>query len=503
MSRNGVGGSDQGRTRVEVPKEGDQLKLSELFSVLRVKKSDEQETQETQVRRVISRKYSESDSDSSSNSDIDLRSTAPSVTESELDVHRTDSPRSVETPLPKISESRLTIGVTESPRLFQPVKQLESPEHRAGNETRRPIPDPSSPKPAARRKVRSEQFEHGDIKPSARPRTKDRKMQDRKSQGPERLIEGQVSMSKSMEVQSTAGGHNGDLEQYDKTSIHSELSLHVAKTRESLDKKYEVEKSRSQASLDSRGYEPDSVVRQKSKEHLIRQMSKEQLIRKSADNISKESKLEINADKKLLNKSDNQLDRNRGADVETKTSASNSGVVIKSSRIKGSLLVDESEILTNQNEVDMDNDTSIDIKNSGITEQSNKVVRNVGDGEPHITTQRAGSPYSFSMDSLPSSHPSPTLLRCSLSSNPDSDTDSVSRSSIHPIVEQNTLSNQSPNMKRKGDRKDDFVVEEISKVHFKRVSKKVGQLGVLAKMSISPNKSKCSEYGNKMNRHTV
>ncbi|XP_053397825.1 uncharacterized protein LOC123552334 isoform X2 [Mercenaria mercenaria] len=476
VSRNGVGGADQGRTRVEVPKEGDQLKLSELFNVLRVKKPEDKVIQETQVRRITSRKYSESDSDSSSNSDIDIKSTstAPSVTESELDGRRIESPRGLESPPPQIVEPPMVARVHKTAERYPTVKKIESPEYRVEDEAYRPKPSPRSPKPAARRKVKSENLEQENITPMARPRTK-----ERRSDGTERVVEGQVSMSRSMEVRSSAGRSANENELSDKGSVHSELNLHVAKTKESLDKK-----SRSQVSLDSRRLESDSSVRPK---------SKEQIVRKSADSLSLESKQTMNTDQRSLHKSDNQLDRKNGADIENKRNDKRRDVIIKSSSSsREPILVDESQMSVNQKDIDTFSDRSIPSKHSIDKEQSKVLTTSEEEG----LTQRTGSPYSFSMDSLPSSHPSPTLNRCSFSSNPDSDTDSVSRlkGRPDPILEQSPSSSRSAKTVPKGEnKKEDIVVEEISKVQFRRVSKTVGQLGSIAKMSLSPNRNNTPE----------
>ncbi|XP_060603579.1 synaptotagmin-like protein 4 isoform X4 [Ruditapes philippinarum] len=505
VARNGVGGADQGRSRVEVPKEGDQLKLSELFNVLRVKKPEEKVVQETQVRRITSRKYSESDSDSSSNSDIDIRSTstAPSVTESELDGRRVESPRglesprSLESPPPRIVEPPVIAAVNRQAERYPLVKNVESNEYRAENgsnrprssprenesnrprssprenESNRPRPSPRSPKPAARRKVKSENLEQENLTTTSRPRAK-----ERRSGGTERVIEGQVAMSRSMEVKTSSRRSAEENEQSDKGSVHSELNLHVAKTRESLDKK-----SRSQASLDSRQLDSNSAARPK---------TKEQVIRKSADNLPLESKRPMNADQRPLNKSDNQLDRTNGAELENKRRAVKTDVkVVKSSSSSGSrepIFLDNSQNVVKQIDIEVFDDTDIQQRPSSDNEQLKLISSK--DDEGH--TQRTGSPYSFSMDSLPSSHPSPTLNRCSFSSNPDSDTDSLSRLKTRPdtILEQSP-SSSTVSAKSKGDTdKEDVVVEEISKVQFRRISKTVGQLGAMAKMSLSPNRKK-------------
>lgn len=481
VSRNGVGSGDQGRSRMEVPKEGDQLKLSELFNVLRVKKPEEKVVQETQVRRISSRKYSESDSDSSSNSDIDIRSnsTAPSVTESELDGRRIESPRglesprSLESPTPRIVEPTVVAAVSRPAERYSLVKNVESSEYRTENESNRPRPSPRSPKAAGRRKVKSENLDHENITAVSRPRPK-----ERRSGGTDHVFESQAAMSRSMEIKSSRRSAEGN-EQSDNGSIHSELNLHVAKTRESLDKK-----SRSQVSLDGRQLDSS---RQLDSNSAARPKTKEQIMRKSADNISLESKQVINADQRSINKSDNQLDRTNGAELENKRRANKTDVKVKSSSNREQVLVDKSQNVAKQVDIEVFDERDIQLEHSKDNEQ----LLSSKDDEGH--TQRSGSPYSFSMDSLPSSHPSPTFNRCSLSSNPDSDTDSLSRLKSRPdiILEQSPSSSTvSAKSKTDVDDKEDVVVEEISKVQFRRISKTVGQLGAMAKMSLSPNRSK-------------
>lgn len=433
-----------------------------------MKKPEEKVTQETQVRRITSRKYSESDSDSSSNSDVDIKSTstAPSVTESELDGRRIESPRYLESPPLKTEESPLDSSLSETPERYKSSKKVESQDYRLDNEAQRPKPSPRSPKPAARRKVKSEHYEQENVTPVARPRTK-----DRRSPRSDRMVEGQVSMSRSAELQSSASRQVDDNEPFDKTSVHSELSLHVAKTRESLDKKFEVEKSRSHNSLDNKSLESDILVRPK---------SKEQIVRKSADNLSTEQTQALTSDQLSLGKSIEGLDNKSGAASESRRN--NRDIGVKSSDSRG-IKSDEPQ---NQKDIDSYSDKSIQSKHS----IEKDLLLTTRDDDGH--SQRAGSPYSFSMDSLPSSHPSPTFNRGSISSNPDSDTDSMARVNTRPepIVEVSPVSEKSARSEPKIDEGDNVVVEEISKVQFRRVSKTVGQIGALAKLSVSPNRSK-------------
>ncbi|KAL4232834.1 hypothetical protein ACF0H5_007521 [Mactra antiquata] len=485
VSRNGVGGgrSDENRARVAAPKEGDQMKLSELFNVLRVKKTDDGQSppSETQIRRVTSRRYSESDSDSSSNSDADVRSTstAPSVTESELDCRRIDSPQSLESPPPKIIEPPRLASVDET---VQPIalKKLESKNRRLDNEQQRPKAAPRSPKPAARRKVKSEHFETGNEMNSSRPRQMDRR--ERPLPSPEKIGQGRGPQVMSRSMHETSERVINDNDKQDSSSIHSvELSLHVAKTRESLDKKYEVEKSRSQASLNRPSdCESDQFVRPKSRERIVR---------KSAESLSKELKHGANnSDMDIPSVVDvNKQDRNSGADISSVHSGSRSDSSIKSSGSKDTLISNRS---AKSDRSEKDSLKSI----PDVQEPSKDLPTEENDLMVSITVPRAGSPYSISMDSLPSSHPSPTNLRHSLgeSSNPESsDTDSLSRYGNRPNGASSQGGSQS-NVNRdntSGTGGNDFVVEEISKVHFKRVSKMVGNVGVFAKMARSPKKN--------------
>lgn len=476
VSRNGVGGPEHGRTRVEVPKEGDQLKLSELFNVLRVKKPEEVPVQETQVRRVVtSRKYSESDSDSSSNSDVDVRSTstAPSVTESELDRRRLDSPRIVESPPPQIVESPLE---TESPRRPSQGLRVKSPGAQEQAEYR-PIPSPRSPKPAVRRKVKSENVEQVQQSPPVKPRTKHGTYS--KPNQELREVEEPIAMSRSMEVQSSGKIAYTDSEM--SSSVHSDLSVHVAKTRESLDRKHEVEKSKSQVSLDRPDTEPgqDVIVKEKSKEKLRRQSTESSQARR--EKVTADTQHTAEVDKRQRHSSDRASENNIGADIQVKKSTSKSEISVKSHTSDETLQAESVHLDQGQEEADRKSFDNSSVKSFGEKSKGALLLQK-DESNQCLPMPRAGSPYSVSMDSLPSSHPSPSLLRSSFSSNAESsDTDSINRLCAENIPEKSSSPAKS---------EDDFVVEQISKVHFKRVSKKAGQLGILAKHAKSPNKKR-------------
>ncbi|WAR08598.1 hypothetical protein MAR_018556, partial [Mya arenaria] len=205
--RNGVSRAEQEKTRVEVPKEGDQLKLTELFNVLRVKKpSEEVPLPETQVRKVTSRRYSESDSDSSSNSDVEVRSSSTgfSMTESEFDTRRIDSPIIEETVSPRRMESPLKLR--DSPTDLESTHRFTS-EHSERHE--------------------SHQKFHLQFQNESHP------------QHTESLREEKVSEN---------------------------LSEHVVKTKESLDQKRQIEKSKSPSLEYIRINENQMVVRPKTRD---------------------------------------------------------------------------------------------------------------------------------------------------------------------------------------------------------------------------------------------
>lgn len=417
MSRNGVHSGEHERTRVEVPRDGDQLKLSELFNVLRIKKPDSQAQQETQVRRVTSRRISESDSDSSSNSDVEVRSTALSMTESELDTRRAESPRLVESPLHTMVESEQELEVASDHSSDYKVHV-------------KPIPAPRSPIPAVRRKMGT--FDSPDSSQPTSPVPIPRSPVPKpRSPRPTSENGDQAAMSEHKSSKNTA--HNTD-----NVSIHSNLSAHVVRTKESLEIKHEVEKSRSENSLNTT--ETEQVVRPKTK-------NGEKL-------VASDVKGKVRPHSEQLQRSENELDNLINQNGKARPSS------------------EHLTKLSNQNLQRVIDDVS------NTTAEINQTSE--------LLVPRTGSPYSFSMDSLPSSHPSPSMRRVSFNSNQElSDTDSLSRMS-----QGDSSDHSGTQSSLKDGVQEDYVVEEISKVRFRRVSK--GQLHVaqLAKMSKSPNRSK-------------
>ena len=426
-SRNGVHGEHE-RSRVEVPKDGDQHKLSELFNVLRVKKPQEIVRQETEVRRVRSRHYSESDSDSSSNSELEeVRScsTALSMTESELDTRRLDSPQHIESPTLKMVASNKDIQ----------RGAIDQPDSSTCNlEVNHPVASPRSPKPGNRRQQLTSSKEGENSPPIPKPRTPKPK---RKNAEVGILIDRNTS--------------NSDIQKVESVSIHSNLSAHVARTKESLEVKHEVEKSRSQNSLTTAPNDNELVVRPKIRGNNKHGKSAESLITAS-------DREKLRPVSEHLRKSDNDLDRIKNQNGKPQRSSENLG---KSSNQKTRARTDSGSKHSSV--------SSGDIVTSELAEEA---------------VQRTGSPYSFSMDSLASSHPSPLLRRVSFTSAQESsDTDSISKSSQRDGSENSGTESLS-----KVD--EDFVVEEISQVRFRRVSVGQLQIGQLTKLQKSPKKSK-------------
>lgn len=433
VSRNGVHGGESERTRVEVPKDGDQLKLSELFNVLRVKKPQEQTPQETQVRRVRSRHYSESDSDSSSNSELeDVRScsTALSMTESELDTRRLDSPQHIESPTLKMVAS-----AQESQNIRRSTPNDKQDASMCKIEVTHPVPAPRSPRSGKRRQVDDDKAEDK-LPPVPKPRSPVPKRKN-----------GNVGINIEKDIS------NSDIQNVDSSSIHSNLSAHVARTKESLEIKYEVEKSRSQNSLNTTADETELVVRPKVRDNKDRQSAENTC--KDTNNLEK-----LKSHSEHFQKSENGLDKFSNQNGKTPRSSEN---------------LSRSLNRNVRTRTDSDSNAS---SNSAEIIQSNS-------GE-ELIVPRAGSPYSFSMDSLPSSHPSPVPCRVSITSvQESSDNESVSRASQKDGSE--TSGSESVQKERI---QEDFVVEEISQVRFRRVSR--GQIapGPLAKLQKSPKRSK-------------
>ncbi|XP_052808744.1 uncharacterized protein LOC128237352 isoform X2 [Mya arenaria] len=462
--RNGVSRAEQEKTRVEVPKEGDQLKLTELFNVLRVKKpSEEVPLPETQVRKVTSRRYSESDSDSSSNSDVEVRSSSTgfSMTESEFDTRRIDSPIIEETVSPRRMESPLKLRDSptdlesthrftsehserhESHQKFHLQFQNESHPQHTGSDTNyeihRPVPALRSPKPSPRR-LQVDQYDtsaHGQSAVRSKsPRTHEVKVEQ----------EREAIVSKSVEPVCKS-----DTESLREEKVSENLSEHVVKTKESLDQKRQIEKSKSPSLEYIRINENQMVVRPKTRDRA----------RKPDENM-KQVRSDTNTPRAEHFRKRNEPKSDRDLQRPIPKAAANRKYTIPNDHSKP----DE----THSNNIS-ENDMFISQSKHGETESES--AQSLG----QLAVPRTGSPYSISMDSIPSSHPSPTLQRISISESlPDSsDNDSVSKHSLQDINERTGA--------KEGD---DYVEEEISKVRFRRMSKTLEKMAVISNMAKSP-----------------
>ncbi|XP_052238713.1 synaptotagmin-like protein 5 isoform X3 [Dreissena polymorpha] len=432
IARNGVSKHDDQKSKVEVPKEGDQVKLLELFNVLRVKKPQEEASAEMQVKHIKTRGYSDSDSDSSSNSDSEVRSssTALSMTESEIDTHRVDSPIMEEVAqvsrLESSSQRRESSRDLDSPRRLIPhnVDKMEtrSSQQVTNLESQNPAHSKHSLNSAMNQKGRS----------LGRAQS-----QGGQSKRPSLDAEAQSSMNRPGDDVSFEGSseHSGEA---DSLSLHSNLNEHVRKTREILGEKHA--QSQVQKVNSSIAHDHEMAARPKIRQQLVT----------GAEHSRKSSK--------------------QGAEANIRPSA------------------DEREMKDNEMHpykkpvkvhVTSDSDTSSISSKSKLRASFDEDTESVG----NMSVPRAGSPYSFSMESLPSSNPSPTMQRRahhSGSLQDSSDNDSVSRGS--------ESSSQGRHTPRKQGSEEEFVVEELSKVRFRRVANTLEKMALMTNMKKSPNR---------------
>ncbi|XP_052238711.1 uncharacterized protein LOC127850016 isoform X2 [Dreissena polymorpha] len=433
IARNGVSKHDDQKSKVEVPKEGDQVKLLELFNVLRVKKPQEEASAEMQVKHIKTRGYSDSDSDSSSNSDSEVRSssTALSMTESEIDTHRVDSPIMEEVAqvsrLESSSQRRESSRDLDSPRRLIPhnVDKMEtrSSQQVTNLESQNPAHSKHSLNSAMNQKGRS----------LGRAQS-----QGGQSKRPSLDAEAQSSMNRPGDDVSFEGSseHSGEA---DSLSLHSNLNEHVRKTREILGEKHA--QSQVQKVNSSIAHDHEMAARPKIRQQLVT----------GAEHSRKSSK--------------------QGAEANIRPSA------------------DEREMKDNEMHpykkpvkvhVTSDSDTSSISSKSKLRASFDEDTESVG----NMSVPRAGSPYSFSMESLPSSNPSPTMQRRahhSGSLQDSSDNDSVSRGS--------ESSSQGRHTPRKQGSEEEFVVEELSKVRFRRVANTLEKMALMTNMKKSPNRN--------------
>ena len=436
-----LSGSDHDKQRVEYPKEADQHKLSQLFGVLRSRKPEET-TKELQVRRVSSRKYSETDSDSSSSSDVE----APSVTESELD--KTESPRSVESPKSRLEavdedlnestesdRQSKTKGVHKSRQ--KPSVDIQQEYVIIDKQDTERIVRPKVAHASDRSKAHKAELESNEIKPKHREK---KKIVPDQNLARELRIKAEastkVSQSKSVDINLNEPINTG-LSNSRKVPSHSELSSkrlgdpNASKSHESL--------SRITESQDDRGYVRKSNESLQSDGNAGRDAIP--IIRHNAENLSP----------KIRNKTNQNVRRSHeslGVDRETNIANQN----IRQARSHEHLPTGRSQYKDEQiapmkgSREKLDSNVSqktiqtpvIDIEVIHANAHDHLLEKEVSSDtgiEGDIDTprgQRSGSPYSFSMDSLPSSNPSPTLRRSIDSNIPESsDTDSLSKFSHH------------------------------------------------------------------------
>ena len=488
-AHNGVLNSpDQEKQRVEYPKEADQHKLSQLFGVLRSRKPEET-AKELQVRRISTRKYSETDSDSSSSSDVE----APSVTESELD--KTESPRRVESPKSRLEAVDEALNETvESDRVVKQTvvqkskqKSIESNQQDVVSNVvhgRDRVVRPKVAHQSNRPKTYRTEVEASDTQPKKRER---KKIMPDQTVARELRIQAsevsKVSQSKSVDVNLSDPGVSKELGGKRKVLSHTELNTnklgdpYASRSHESLDKNSESQSDRAFAMKnDAQSARRPIPVN-----------------RHSTENLGPQNKNNVYHDTRRSHESlDSSRDKS-GSNQNIRQARSHEHLPSRArqtdqqAHLQGSVESIERESIAKQKEL---NKAGIDIEVTGVSD-------NVGDYDQEfhpdivevdhgIKGQRAGSPYSFSMDSLPSSNPSPTLRRSIDSSIPEfSDTDSVSKLSHHEGGEFSGTESQV-----KEGSSDDFDVEEISKVRFQRVSRKAGNMLPLTKISNSPKRRK-------------
>lgn len=496
-AHNGVlGSSDHDKQRVEFPKEADQLKLSQLFGVLRPRKPEE-ETKELQVRRVSTRKYSETDSDSSSSSDVE----APSVTESELD--KTDSPRSVESPKSRleavdedINESAESDRISKSKGVYKGKQKISEDTQQdsvcvQNQETER-IVRPKVAPASNKQKTQRAELDSSGSQFQTQPKRRERKkiMPDQNIARELRLKaeeSAKVSQSKSVDINLNEPIGNNQLINTRKVSSNAELSSnklrdpYASRSHESLDKSTDPQTER--------------VRLGKSHENLQTNLKLSKnvspVIRRSAENLSPEVRSKVNQNVRRSHEnlgvgqeSTNQNIRQARSHESLPTGKSQYKDEYVGPR-KGSS--DNLECNVSQKNIQKPV-VDIEVTHVNVHEQPvDKEIHadtGIDDDTDILKGPRAGSPYSFSMDSLPSSNPSPTLRRSIDSSIPESsDNDSVSK-----LSHQEEFSGTESQVKEGSE--DDFVVEEISKVRFQRMSKKAAQMSVLGMITTSPKRRK-------------
>ena len=439
-SHNGMLSSgDHDKQRVEYPKEADQHKLSQLFGVLRSRKPEE--TKELQVRRVSTRKYSETDSDSSSSSDVE----APSVTESELD--KTESPRNVESPKSRLEAVDEDINETvESDRqnktkgaqrgkTSQKTKDIPQEYVVIDKQEAERVVRPKVAQVSDRSKGHRTEVESNEMKPKHREK---KKLVPDQNLAREMRIKAEestkVSQSKSVDI-SLNEPSNAGLSNSRKVASHSELSAkrhgkpNASKSHESLSRIAESQGDRRRArksneNLPNEGRDVKRVTRN-SAENLSPQVrsSATQNVRRSHENLG------VDKDRDAANQNIRQARSHEHLPTSNNEVIEEQIVPVKRSREK----LDSNVVQkTGQTPV-------IDIKEVTHTTIHDHILEKEVSSDTGIEGdidtprgQRSGSPYSFSMDSLPSSNPSPTLRRSIDSSIPgSSDTDSLSKFSHH------------------------------------------------------------------------
>ena len=485
---------------MEYPKEADQHKLSQLFGVLRSRKPVVP-TKELEVRRVSTRKYSETDSDSSSSSDVE----APSVTESELD--KTESPRRVESPKSRLDAVDEDLNETvESDRMGKQniaYKYKSKQKPNEGNqqelistdlqETDR-IVRPKVAHSNNRPKTHRTELDPSDTHSQTQPRKRERKkiMPDQTVARELRIQAGEVSkvsQSKSVEVNLSDPGDNKGLDGKRKVLSHTELNTnklgdpYASRSHESLDKNSECQ--------------IEGAFIRKSHENLESSSTSGKrpspVIRHSAENLSPKNKNNVYNDTR---RSHENLDssREKSANQNIRQARSHEHLPARSRQTDEQMSTQSSKEQFERENVLEQKDLKkpgidIEVTHAGVnvSDIDREVQSEVGvELDNEIKGQRAGSPYSFSMDSLPSSNPSPTLRRSIDSSIPESsDTDSLSKFSHHEGGEFSGTESQVKEISE-----DDFDVEEISKVRFQRMSRKAAQMSAFTKISSSPKRRK-------------
>ena len=480
---------------MEYPKEADQHKLSQLFGVLRSRKPEET-TKELQVRRVSTRKYSETDSDSSSSSDVE----APSITESELD--KTESPRSVESPKSRLEAVDEDLDeCVESDRLGKHKVAYKGKQKTSEGIVQETVNVPMQDaerivRPKVAHSSNRPKVKRSDLEPEGSHTQTHPRKRERKKIVPDQTIARElrikaeeatkVSQSKSVDINLNDPSDNG-LVSKRKVVSQTELNSkklgdpYASRSNESLDKKLE---SQIEKAYIRKSHENIQVEGKSGK--IIAPA-----IRHSAENLSPKIRNKVNHD---IRRSHESLDTAKEKDHSNQN--------IRQARsheyLPTTVKIIDTQAKSGQNVKDQQDDdykkglqkpavdievTHASIHVSDVDKEINSEIDVEEDAEI-LKGQRAGSPYSFSMDSLPSSNPSPTLRRSIDSSIPESsDTDSLSKLSHHEF--------SGTESQAKEGSEDDFVVEEISKVRFQRVSKKAAQMSVLGKIASSPKRRKC------------